>query len=139
MWKEVKEIENIEYINIEYPELNLTIKKYIISSDYGYNCRIFDHGDFTVIPSPTLNCQIASIGEARIIIANKNAEKILKYIVSNFTGKNQILVDIHIDYLERLEKIVPEDMFTFKTKYTNTRYGTPMIMCLFKTEFLKSK
>ncbi len=84
-----------------------------------------------ITESPLNNCQIYSVGGVDDIIWRDDCKEILLFTY-RAVGKNQMLVDISSKWLEKLERIMGKENFSFQAPYTNTRTGSSMVMCLIK-------
>jgi hypothetical protein len=84
--------------------------------------------DIKICPSPTSNCQTASIGQF-CNISNFSKEDILFMLKTLWskTPRNQLLFDVHLSDCDKLEECFPSDVLV-KQKYTNS---TGSEMCLY--------
>lgn len=109
-----------------------------------YKMRIYrndqDYHYLNIIPTPTGNCQVYSIGNSKLIFhslfTKEERLNILKEC-QKLGNKNQLLIDIESDYEYKVEDIFNKNYIAFKQQYINTKYATKMTMYLLYTGILK--
>lgn len=111
----------------------------IIKDNYFYN-KIF-----WLIRRGSSNCQMNIVGEGHNLIEyifferypnmsdedfneqkEERKEQVLN-IFKHFNFANNVLFDVKVEYLEYLKELFGKDII-FHKKYTNTYYGTKMVM-----------
>lgn len=129
---------NLNTKSVNYSSIDGEYRKSMFYVNIKLNNSPYCH--FTIIPSPTANCQIYSIGCAEIIFRDyftKDERLFMLRECQKIVGKNQLLLDITQSYENTVEEIFDKSYITFKNRYINTKYSSEMTMYLIKTDILK--
>ncbi len=137
---EIKSKDNT--FRLEYKDVNMTSIDGS-TTDSMYKMRIYRNGQdyhyINIIPTPTGNCQVYSIGNSKLLFHHVFTKQEILSILKEcqkIGNKNQLLIDIESSYEDKVEDIFSKYHIVFKQQYANTKYGTKMTMYLLKTDFL---